>query len=322
MIPTALFAYAEGRTFWLPPQASTFAPSVDGLFYFILWVSIVSFLLCMGALTYFGLKYKRRQAFEPTSNIRGDHKLEIAWSVIPGLVLIVVFAWGLKGYMAMAVAPNDTLDIRVTASSWDWYFAYPDGEGTNEELVVPVGRPVRLIMTSTDVIHSLFIPAFRVKRDVLPGRYTTLWFEATREGTYTLFCTEYCGRLHSRMNKRVRVVSQAAYEEWLGTLEVTKPEDLTYAEWGAQLFSAYTCNACHSVDGSRLVGPTVRGLYQSTREFTDGTSAVADEAYLREQILVPASKVTAGYPNAMPAYAGRLSDEELHALVEYIKELQ
>lgn len=316
----SLLAWTSGASLWLPPKASTFAASHDGLFYFILWTCVISFAVVIGVMTWFGITYRRRKEGERTSSNRGHFGLEVAWSVVPSLFLIVIFVWGFKGFMTMQVPPAGALTINVTAETWLWRFTHPTGETSTEELVIPVNRPVRLLMSSRDVIHSLYVPAFRAKRDVLPGRYTVLWFEATQEGTFPLYCTEYCGTNHSMMNVPVRVVSEEAYQQWLEEAG-GPPDGLEMHEWGETLVRSQGCAACHSVDGSRGVGPSFLNLYGYEREFTDGTSRIADESYLRESILEPAALITVGYQNVMPSYAGQLSDEQLFALIAYIQTL-
>ncbi|TVR03366.1 MAG: cytochrome c oxidase subunit II [Deltaproteobacteria bacterium] len=320
-----LLANANGATFWLPVQASTFAEVHDPLFYFIYWVCVVSFVVVVGVMAYFGVKYKRKQEGERTSGNRGNFALEVGWIAVPSVFLLIIFWWGFQGFVMYQTPPANTLNVRVTADTWSWSFRYPDGT-VSSELIVPVDQPVRLTMTSESgsaqgaVIHSLFIPAFRLKRDVLPDRYTVLWFEATREGTYTLFCTEYCGTGHSEMNVPVHVVPSDEFAERLAALD-SAPDGMTTAEWGQQLFAQQGCTACHSVDGSRLIGPTMQGLYGSTREFTDGSTRVADENYLRESILEPSALINVGYQNVMPSYAGRLTDGRLDAIIAYIESL-
>lgn len=322
---TTLLATANGATFWLPPQASTFAVMHDSLFYFIYWLSVIAFIGVVGTMTYFGIRYKRRKEGERTSPIRGHHGLELAWSIIPGIFFLLIFWWGFQGFVYYQTPPANTINIRVTADTWNWTFRYPEGMVT-QELIVPVNQPVRLTMTSESggagaaVLHSLYIPAFRVKRDVLPDRYTVLWFEATQEGTFTLFCTEYCGTGHSQMNVPVRVVPQDEYMDTLLALDAP-PEGMTLAAWGEQIFSQAGCAACHSVDGSSRVGPSLLGLYGSTREFTDGSTRVADENYIRESILEPGALINVGYQNVMPSYAGRFTDGRLDALIAYIESL-
>lgn len=319
MLATLLAAQPE-HSFWLPPAASTFAPSTDGLFYFVLLLNVVSFIGVVGAMTYFVMKYKKRSDADRTHPIAGNHTLEIAWSAIPGIILIGVFAWGFQGFMHMSVAPENAEQINVTGQKWSWAFTYPNG-GTDSALVVPVDEPIRLTMRSTDVLHSFFVPAFRVKRDVLPNRYTVLWFEPTEVGEYPIYCTEYCGFDHSQMISTVRVVSRSEYESYLSGLGGCG-DDQTLEECGEQVYTRSACAGCHSLDGSSGIGPTFTGLYGSERVFVDGSSATADEDYLHQSIVDPASQVVEGYSPVMPGnYGQQLSEEQLTAVIAYIRSL-
>lgn len=305
----------------LPPQRSTIANEVDALFHFI---NITGFILFAGiviAILYFIFKYKRKSEEDVTPVITHNTTLEVTWSVLPAILVLIVFSWGFRGFLSQSTAPANSYEIYVTAGSWFWEFEYPSGGKILNELYVPANQPVKLIMKSEDVLHSFFVPDYRVKQDVIPNRYTTLWFEVTEPGESIIYCTEYCGTQHSNMIATVFALDEADWEEWLETgLEID--EDMPLAELGEQTYTSAGCNACHSLDGSRRVGPSLAGLFGQEREFTDGTSAVADEAYIRESILEPQLRVTVGYPNNMPSYAGRLSDRQIDGLIEFIKELQ
>lgn len=315
------FAQGHQGTFWLPEAASTFAESHDGLFYFVYWLNVIFLVGIVATMTYFAWKYRRRGDDDRTSPIRGSHKIELIWSLGPSALLVVIFAWGFVGFMDMMTVPDNALNVRVTGQKWSWNFTYPNGGSTNE-LVVPVGEPVKLTMASTDVLHSFYIPAFRVKRDVLPNRYTVLWFQSDTPGEYPIFCTEYCGTEHSTMLATVRVVTQEAYNEFLGTLAGC-PDGESLAECGATVYTRAGCNACHSVDGSRGVGPTFQGLYGAQRPIEGASPVEADETYLRESIINPAAKVVEGYPNVMPGnYGQSLDEEQLNALIAYIESLR
>lgn len=313
----SILAYATGRTFWLPPKASTFADSHDALFNTATLLGVGALLIVAGALVFFGLKFKRAQDGQKTSDCEGDFRVQLAFAAISALGVLFVFAGGFKGYVNMKVAPGDAYIILAEASDSDWTFTYPTGEVTNEALVLPVDQPIRLQLSSADEVHGFYIPAFRVNREVFPGRYTSLWFEPTQEGTYSLLCSEYCGPAHANMNKSVQVMSSDAFQAWLDSQVITLPEGMTYPEWGEQLFVEKTCSACHSTDGSRLVGPTMQGLFGSEREFTSTPSRIADEEYLRHSITDPNADIVAGFAPTMPALP--MQDEELRALVEYIK---
>ncbi|MCB9781016.1 MAG: cytochrome c oxidase subunit II [Alphaproteobacteria bacterium] len=312
-------ARAEG-TFWMPEQASTFAEEVDWIYYFIYWIDVLFFFLVIGAMVYFAIRYRAKTGKERTSPLKGSHSLELAWSAIPGLILLSFFWFGFQTYMDMQVPPKDALNIRVTGQKWNWSFEYPDygiRQGGDQGLVVPSGQPVMLTMSSVDVLHSFYIPDFRVKKDVVPNRYSTIWFEAKGTGDHQVFCTEYCGDDHSRMLTKVHVMEPAKFREWVRDNKADDgPVD------GQSLFSSMGCIGCHSIDGSKLVGPSLKGKYGTDEQLTDGSTVAIDDNYIRESIMVPGAKVVAGYAPQMPPYQGRLNDEEVNALIDYIKTLK
>ncbi len=306
----------DAGTFWLPEQASTLAPGIDSLFYFVLWTSVILFVLVVAGMVYFAIRYRRTHAGERPEPIRESKLLEVSWIVIPTILVLLVFNWGFKAFIEAGVAPPNSYEITVRGGQWNWEFQYPNGV-TSNELHVPVDRPVRLTMSSRDVIHSLFIPAFRVKHDVLPNRYTSLWFEATRQDTFDIFCTEYCGTQHSAMDALVVVQSQGAFDDWLasgGGLE-----DLPPVELGAALYEQQGCAACHSLDGSQMTGPTFQNLAGSTAELSDGSTVEVDANYLRSSILEPGAQIVAGYQNLMPSQYSDLSEEQLTGLIAFIQ---
>jgi cytochrome c oxidase subunit 2 len=311
----------DGGTFWLPYAGSTFAASHDALFYFVLALNIIFFIGIVGAMGYFAWAYKRRSADQKTSNIRGSHTIEIAWSAIPSVFLVAIFVWGFVGFSDMVVPPSDAIDIRVTGQKWSWAYTYPNG-ATSSELIVPVGRPVRLTMTSTDVLHSFYVPAFRIKRDVVPNRYTVQWFEATQVGDFQVFCTEYCGDSHSAMLSNVEVVEADTWEERIRSLGNCPDDPDGLVACGEAVYRG-ACQSCHSVNGSRLTGPTFQGLFGASRENTDGSTFTADEDYIANSIRNPGDYIVPGYPNAMPANFGtQLSESQIIGLVAYIKAQQ
>lgn len=307
----------DNGTLWLPERASTMAGDVDALFYFIYWVSVILFVGVIGTMVYFSYKYRRRSEADRPAPIRESKLVEASWIVIPTILVMIVFTWGFKTFIALGVAPLNAYEINVRAQKWAWQFEYPNG-ATSNELHVPVSRPVKLRMSSVDVLHSFFIPEFRVKHDVVPNRYTSVWFEATRQDTFQVLCTEYCGTLHSAMNALVIVQSQDEFNQWLQESGI--PVDASPAERGALLYQQQACNGCHSLDGAAGVGPTFQGLFDSNRAFTDGTTATVDANYLRESILQPSAKVVQGYAPVMPAAYGGLSEVELSALIAFIQE--
>lgn len=312
-------------SWWKPMQASSHAAAVDTLFNFIMYLCFFFFVLIVGAMVYFIVKYRRKgNGPERTSPIKGNHTLEIVWSVIPGILLVLIFAWGFKDWLAIAVVPANAMEVRVTGQKWNWTFTYPKEGIVSSNLVVPAGQTVKLVMTSTDVLHSFYIPDFRIKRDVIPGKYTVLWFKPEEEATHQIYCTEYCGTEHSNMLSKVKVTSSAAYEAWIANGgEEPGGAGVPLAEKGKKLWEQRGCVACHSIDGSKKVGPSWKGAFGTARQFADGSSIpAADENYLRESILVPNAKVVAGYPGVMPSYQGQLNDKQIEAIIEFMKTLK
>jgi len=308
-------------TLFLPPSGSTLAPEVDALMAFILYVCIFFSVIVFAGIIFFSIKYRRsRQKAEAEAGPSHSTALEITWTLVPLLLVMIIFVWGFRTYMKMSVVPKDALEIKVTAQKWFWSFAYPEGATSVNELVVPVGKPIKLLMSSKDVIHSFFVPAFRMKRDVLPNRYTITWFEATQEGNFDLACAEYCGSKHSGMIGKVRVVTDRAYADWLVSSSKAG-EGLTPVQFGAKLYKSKECITCHSIDGSLIEAPSFLGVFGHEVAFNDGKRLIADENYLRESILNPAAKVVAGFQPIMPTYQTLLKDAEVDALVAYIKSL-
>ena len=308
----------------LPPAKSTVADSYDQLFEFVHVSSLILTIGILVAIAYFIIKYRRRSENEVTPVITHNNALEITWSVIPLIMVLFIFGWGYQIFLNMTTPPDDAYEIQVTAQKWLWRFQYENGASTTGELHVPEDRPVRLVMSSNDVIHSFFVPDFRIKQDVVPGRYTSVWFNATDTTRSTIFCTEYCGTDHSNMTGTVVVHTQEEFETWLteNAGGASKPADMAPAEWGEQLVKENACNTCHSVDGTQLVGPSWLGKFGSEEPLADGTTVTVDENYLRESILQPGAQIVEGYDNVMPPYQGQLSDEQINAIIEYIKTLK
>ena len=300
-----------------PQQASTMATRVDALYFFLLAVSIFFSLLIAGLIVFFAVKYRRRTKDAVGVNAHGALWLEIAWSVIPLMISMVIFVWGASVFFAMSRPPDETLNIYVVGKQWMWKFQHLDGQREINELNVPVGRAVKLIMTSEDVIHDVFVPAFRVKADVLPGRYTHLWFQATKPGRYHLFCAEYCGTRHSGMIGEVVVMDPVEYQAWLSG----GSGEGSLASGGGKLFQDLACNSCHRSD-SQGRGPVLNGVFGKTQMLAGGETVLVDEAYVRESILNPSAKITAGFQPIMPAFQGLVSEEQLLQLIEYVKSLQ
>ncbi len=318
--PTSLPAVApEGGTFWMPPAASTGAVATDAVFYFIYAVSLFFFALIVLLMAYFVIRYRRRvEGARGPGRATHNTALELTWTAIPLVLVVIMFYMGFRGFMNMINAPAGALDIRVLGQKWFWSFTYPNGH-IDTELHVPVDMPVRLILESNDVIHSFFVPAFRIKRDAVPGRYNKIWFKATRPGEYLALCAEYCGTQHSDMLARVVVHEPGLYEKWLD--EASDPfKTRTLAEVGALLVTR-RCGGCHSTDGSANIGPTFKGLYEHDVALADGTTVQAEDNYIRESILEPRAKIVRGYDPVMPTFKGQLTDKEITAIIEYLKEL-
>ncbi len=308
--------------FWMPVQASEQAPATDWLFHFLLYMSAFFFGLIVVLMVLFTVRYRRRSPQEVGVGPTHNTLLEIVWTGIPVLLVIFIFFAGFRGYMNI-FGPGgsaNAYEIQVTGQKWKWQFTYPNGH-VDDALHLPVNTPIQLTMTSEDVIHSLFIPAFRVKRDVLPGRYVKMFFRATQPGEYTAFCTQYCGTGHSAMLARVIVHPPGEFEKWLQNA-ANELARLAPADAGALLYRRRGCQTCHSTDGSRLVGPTFKGLFGSSLRFIDGSTAVADENYIRDCILKPNTRLLPGYDPVMPTFQGRITDKEITDLIAFIKTLR
>jgi len=299
-----------------PEQASTMASRVDALYFFLIGVSLFFASLIAVLVVTFAIRYRRRGGTDRPPAIHGSLALELTWTLIPFGLTMIMFFWGASLFASMHRPPDDALDVWVVGKQWMWKLQHLEGKREIDELHVPVGKPVKLIMTSEDVIHSFYVPAFRVKQDVLPGRYTTLWFEATKPGTYHLFCAEYCGTQHSGMIGWVVAMEPAEYQAWLSGGEPRQ----SLASAGAELFTQLGCETCHR-GGSGARGPALTGLFGKTVELKDGTTVVADEAYLRESILNPRARIVAGYDPIMPTFTGLVSEDGVAQLVAYIKTL-
>ena len=299
-----------------PEAASTMATRVDALYFFLVGLAAFFSLLIAGLITYYSLKYRRRSPRAIGAQSHGNLLLELAWTAIPLLITMVIFVWGAGLYFAMSRPPDDALDIYVVGKQWMWKFQHLDGQREINELHVPADRDVRLIATSEDVIHDWFVPAFRVKADVIPGRYVNIWFRATKPGRYHLFCAEYCGTKHSGMTGQVVVMKPRDYELWLSGGETGG----TLASAGERLFVDLACNTCHRPD-SQGRGPVLDGLIGRTVMLQSGESVVADEAYVRESILNPSAKITAGYQPIMPTFQGLVTEEQVLQIIEYVKSL-
>jgi len=299
-----------------PEQASNFAPDVDHLLYYLLAVSAFFTVAIFTAIFYFAVRYRRRSERELPRYVHTGLTLEIVWTVIPFGLTMVMFTWGASIFFSESRPPANAMQIYVVGKQWMWKLQHMEGQREINELHIPVGRPVRLTMTSEDVIHSFFVPAFRVKEDVVPGRYSTIWFTATKPGRYHLFCAEYCGTNHSHMIGWIDAMEPQDFEDWLSGGASAG----SMADNGAKLFQQLACSNCHKADGSGRC-PVLVGLYGRTVPLVGGQTVKADEAYIRESILRPDAKIVAGYQPIMPTFQGLVTEEGVAQLVEYIKSL-
>lgn len=317
----------DSPLFWMPRDSSVTSRNVDWVWDFMIWLSVFSVTAIFVVLLYFIWKYRAKsrganEQAEPSSE--HNTTLEITWSVIPLIICIALFVWGFKGYVDLRTPPKDSLELHATGQKWKWTFGHTCASGktlTQDTLHAPVDTPVRVLIGSVDVLHSLFIPNFRTKMDAVPGRYTDLWFQATEAGTFPIFCAEYCGTSHSDMLSNVVVHPPGGYEQWLE--EACAADDvLEGAPRGAKLFTEKGCDVCHSVDGTPKIGPSWKGLFGKSEALVGGTEAKVDENYLRQSILDPQAQVVQGFAPSMPPYQGQLSDKDITGLIEYIKTLK
>jgi cytochrome c oxidase subunit 2 len=307
------------RSIIVPVQGTAYAGQVDQLYLFLIWVTIFFFLLVAGLVTYFVFKYRRRGPNDSTPNLTHHHGLEAAWTLIPLALVIVIFFWGFRSYMEAQIAPAGALEIQVTAKKWVWQFEYPNGIRSLNELHVPHGKPVKLIMTSEDVLHSFFVPTFRIKQDVVPNTYTQLWFQATEPGVHRVLCAQYCGRGHSDMGGKIFVDDEKKYNDWLET-GGDAGKNMPLGQFGALLYQNRGCQTCHSLDGAAGEGPSFKGIFGHPVKLSDGKSVMVDENYIRESILQPQAKIVAGFGPIMPTFQGMLREREINALIQFIKE--
>ncbi|MEM7589652.1 MAG: cytochrome c oxidase subunit II [Myxococcota bacterium] len=319
-LPTAgLFA-------WMPTAASQQAQQVDSIFYFLLISCTALFALVVVPMTVFVLRYRRRTATQKAlSQIDHNFTMEVVWTLLPIVYLAGVFTWGFWQFLDMRVAPSEAMNLRVVGQKWQWTALYPnDGVeigGQGSTIGVPVNQPVKIILSSQDVIHSFFVPNLRVKQDAVPGRYTTLWFNPNKIGEYPILCAEYCGQQHSQMVAMLKVMSKQDYTAWLQKTQEAD-QGLSLEDLGKKLYVQKGCNACHTTDGSRKIGPSFKGAYGSTEQLEGGGSVVVNDDYIRQSILTPQKQITKGYPPVMPSYQGQVKEKDLAALIAFIKSLK
>lgn len=308
---------------FLPPASSVNAANVDYLYGFIFWLTMILFVLVIGPAAWFIYKYRLKPGEEakPTPRITHHLGLELTWSIVPLILLLVIGIWSFWDFMALGVAPADAEEVYVTGYKWGWRFEHKNGFKELNELHIPLGKRIKLIMTSEDVIHSFFIPDFRVKHDLPPGRYTSLWFTPTdtQKSVHQVFCTEYCGDGHSGMLAKVYVWPQKEIED----LMTNGPADFVIsAESGKEVYGKKNCNTCHTIDGTKLTGPSFKGLWGAPQPLADGSTVTIDENYVRESILNPQAKIAQGYSPVMPVYQGLVNEKEIKAIIEYLKTLK
>ncbi len=307
--------------FGLPPEASTLAPRIDALLFAVTGVTTAVALAVFVTMIVFAIRYRagskaRRADDVPAAQARARRRVEVAWTLVPLLLFIAAFAWATQLYVARAAPPAEAVDVFVVAKQWMWTLQHPSGQREINELHVARGQPVRLVMTSQDVIHSFFVPAFRLKQDVLPGRYTEMWFTPTRTGRFHLFCAEYCGTDHARMGGDIVVMEPADFERWLDAHGGT-PD---MAARGEALFRQYGCSGCHGANAT-IHAPDLAGLFGKPVPLADGTTVIADERYLRDSILLPRKEIAAGYEPIMPSFAGQIGEPDILDLIAYIRRL-
>lgn len=299
-----------------PDQASSYSGRVDALYAFLWALTILFGVVISLVIVYFAIKYRRRSQDEIPRPVEGSMKLELAWSIIPFLISMGIFVWSASLYFSMYRPPSEALEVYVVAKQWMWKFQHLDGQREINELHVPLGRKVKLTLTTEDVIHSFFVPAFRVKMDVVPGKYSTIWFEPTKAGRYHLFCAEYCGTSHSGMIGWIDVMEAPEYQAWLGG----GAAEGSLASSGEKLFQQLACNTCHRSDGQGR-GPALEGVFGKEVQLQDGQRLTADEGYVRESIINPRAKIVAGFQPIMPTFQGQVSEEQLLQLVAYVKSI-
>jgi len=302
---------------FIPESASTLSGDVDALYFYISGVTVFFTTLISLVVIFFVIRYRRRNPFEIPRPIEGSTKLETLWSVIPLVIAMSIFVWGAKVYFAEYRPPKNALEVYVVGKQWMWKFQHSTGQREINELHIPVGQKIKLIMASEDVIHDVFVPAFRIKADVVPGKYTSEWFEATKPGRYHFFCAEYCGMNHSGMGGWVVVMQPADFENWLSG----NASQLSPAAAGQQMFESLGCASCHGANGEGGRGPALLGLFGSNVVLNNNQTVRADEGYVRESILNPQAKIVSGFGPIMPSFQGQVNEEQLLQLVAFVKSL-
>ncbi len=310
------------RNWMMPPQGSAYAGEVDFVYMGIFWLCAAMFVGIAGAAAWFSWRYRFRPG-RVTPHDTHNTKLEIIWTVLPLILCIGIFFWGLNGWMKYAVAPGEAMEIQITAKKWLWQFEYPDSTRTVNEIHVPINKPVKFIMTSEDVIHDFFVPDMRVKHDIIPGRYTEVWFTPTVLGKHRFTCAEYCGKGHSDMHGILTVDNDVDYAKFLETGGTEWEEYKDHMEeWGKIQYERNGCSTCHLLDGTRSKGPSWKGIWGKMEKLNNGTTVLVDEAYVRESMLYPQAKVVDGFEPIMPSFNNLLRENQIKGLIAFIKSLQ
>ncbi len=340
-------ALVHGGSYWLPREGSSFADSTDWLFYGILGLTIFCFVAITIAVVYFTWRYRARPGHTAEKSNAHSDSLEITWTIIPSIICVFIFVWGWQGFSDLQTAPTNVMDVQVTAQKWKWLFKHEGLDIQVGQLHVPVDQPVRTVMRSEDVLHSFFIPAFRIKQDVIPYRYSYTWFKPTEPGVYRMYCAEYCGTGHSMMKtvavvhgkgekkctadmpadakccdlKRDPLGEHCSYEQWVGGYQETVIMSKSPAERGEFFYNQLGCKNCHSIDGTKGKGPSFKGMWGASHNTNKG-AVVVDENYVRESVLEPQAKLRAGFGPIMPTFKGKLNDEQIGWIIEFFKTLK
>jgi cytochrome c oxidase subunit 2 len=334
-----------GERLWMPDAESTYASNMDWVFYFLYWMSVIAFVAVVATMIFFVIRYRHRPGHTEKPSPSHSTTLELTWSIIPAILMMVVFYYGFRTFLDMATPPDNSYTVNVRAYKWGWEFTYPNG-ATAPDLYAPKDRPVKVVLQSDDVIHSFFVPAFRVKKDLVPGRYNTTWFQVKEippqrfdvperiedpvskqmvtnpdygQRFYDLYCAEYCGTKHSLMRAKVLVMEWEQFQAWLA--EANDPTKEPPVQAGLKLYRSKGCVQCHTLDGGGSIGPSLKNVYGTERAMTDGAKPIADENYIRESILYPAKHIRAGYTNQMNSFLGKIKDVEITALIEMMKSI-
>ena len=319
MLP--ILAEVAGPTPYLPPKASTVAGDVDGLFNGILFITAFFTLLIFAGMMYFAIRYRHRPGHEGGESPGHSTALELTWTIVPTIIVLVIFYYGFRGYLDMTVVPPNAYEIQVRSWMWNWGFVYPNGYQSSE-LHIPKDRPVRLVLTSEDVIHSLYIPAFRLQKMTVPGRYNRYWLQAKELGEFKIYCAQYCGQKHSEMLSKVVVHTPEDFDDWLEVASnPEKQPGFTPVKGGEQILTARGCLQCHTLTGGASTGPTFKDLFGKQEPLADGTTVLVDENYIRDSILYPQKQLVQGFQPVMPSFLGTISDRQIEWINAYLKSI-